>query len=158
MKASLNTVLGTAFADELGVTLMHEHFAANFAGWEFDPKRQPFDVEIIAQSCAELMKAPMAHGMKTLVEATPIDAGRQPLIQKRVAEITGLNIICCTGFHTETQGASGYLKLRKLFGFDILTQMYETYIQEITEGIGDTGIKAGMIKVSTGAGSISDYE
>ena len=33
-----------------------------------------------------------------------------------------------------------------------------TYIKELTEGIGDTGIKAGVIKVATGAPEISDYE
>jgi phosphotriesterase-related protein len=157
-KGSVNTVLGPVSAGDLGLTLMHEHLAAHFAGWEFDPKGRPFDVETIAQSCAELLKAPMAHGVKTMIEATPMDAGRQPLVQKRVAELTGLNIVCCTGYHTEAQGASGYLKLRQLFGFDILTEIYEAYVQEITVGIRDTGIKAGMLKVSTGRGTISDYE
>jgi phosphotriesterase-related protein len=157
-KGKTNTVLGSIPAGDLGITLMHEHCTAHFAGWEFDPKRRPFDVETIAQYSAELFRAPMAHGLKTVVDATPMDAGRQPLVQKRVAELTGLNVICCTGYHTEAQGASGYLKLRQLFGFDVLTEIYEAYMQEITVGIPNTGIKAGMIKVSTGAGTISDYE
>jgi phosphotriesterase-related protein len=157
-KGTANTVLGPVAADDLGLTLMHEHLAAHFAGWEYDPKGRPFDVETIAQSCAEKLKGPMAHGMKTMVEASPMDTGRQPLVMKRVAELTGLNIICSTGYHTEAQGASGYLKLRQLFGFDVLTEMYEAYMEEIMVGIGNTGVKAGMIKVSTGPGTISDYE
>jgi phosphotriesterase-related protein len=156
---SVNTAIGPISAGDLGLTLMHEHFGAHFAGWEFDSKGRPFDVEAIAQHCAEKLKGAMAaHGLKTIVDAAPMDAGRFPKVSKRVAELTGLNVICCTGLHTELQGASGYLKLRKIFGFDTLNEVYETYVKDITEEIGNTGIKAGMIKTSTGRGAISEYE
>jgi phosphotriesterase-related protein len=36
--------------------------------------------------------------------------------------------------------------------------MAELFVRELTEGIGDTGIKAGIIKVATGEGRITDYE
>jgi phosphotriesterase-related protein len=157
-KGSANTVLGPVPVDDLGLTLMHEHLAAHFPGWEYDAKGRPFDVETIAQHCAELLKAPMAHGMRTLVDAGPADAGRHPLLQKRVAELTGLNIICSTGLHTEIQGSSGYLKFRTMMGFDTTTELYETYVKDITEGIGNTGVKAGIVKVCTGLGTITEYE
>lgn len=34
----------------------------------------------------------------------------------------------------------------------------ELFTNEIEEGIGDTGVKAGVIKVATGFGTITDYE
>jgi phosphotriesterase-related protein len=34
----------------------------------------------------------------------------------------------------------------------------ELYVKEITEGVGDTGIKAGVIKIATGLESPSEYE
>ena len=37
-------------------------------------------------------------------------------------------------------------------------ELYELFAKEITEGIRDTGIKAGVIKVGTGKGAITDYE
>ena len=36
--------------------------------------------------------------------------------------------------------------------------MAELFIRELTDGIGSTGIKAGIIKVATGPGQMSDYE
>ncbi|MFH0730390.1 MAG: phosphotriesterase-related protein [Pseudomonadota bacterium] len=157
-KGKVNTVTGSISANELGTTLMHEHFAAHFAGWEFDAKGRTFDTEVIAQHCAEKLKGAMAHGLKSIIDASPMDAGRFPMVDKRVAELTGLNVILCTGLHTEAQGASGYLKLRKLFGFNMLEEVYETYVEDITNGIRNTGIKAGLIKVSTGPKVISEYE
>ena len=38
-KMSINTVLGTCQARDLGFTLIHEHLAAGMPGWEFDNAR-----------------------------------------------------------------------------------------------------------------------
>ena len=39
-----------------------------------------------------------------------------------------------------------------------MEELVEIYIQEIEQGIGDTGIKAGAVKIATGDGKVSDYE
>ncbi len=36
--------------------------------------------------------------------------------------------------------------------------MAELFIHELTVGVGDTGIKAGIIKIATGFGQITEYE
>jgi len=74
-----------------------------------------------------------------------------------VAQATGVNIICATGRYKEEQGATPYFKFRAQFG-DVITEMSETFVQELTAGIGGSGIKAGIIKVATGAHRISPYE
>ncbi len=157
-KANVNTVLGPVLADDLGMTLMHEHIATHFPGWEYDAKGRTFDIEAIARYCAELLRDPIAYGLKTMIDAGPTDAGRLPLVQKRVAELTGLNIICATGLSTELQGASNYLRFRTKMGFDTTTELYETYLQDVTEGIGNTGVRAGVLKLCTGLGKITEYE
>jgi len=50
-----------------------------------------------------------------------------------------------------------YWKFRSSLG-DVSGEIYELFSKEITEGIRDTGIKAGAIKVGTGKGEITDYE
>jgi phosphotriesterase-related protein len=41
---------------------------------------------------------------------------------------------------------------------DVVSEMAELFVKEITVGIRDTGIKAGVIKVASGKDLISDYE
>ena len=36
--------------------------------------------------------------------------------------------------------------------------MTDVFVREITDGIGDTGVRAGVIKVATGAGRVTPYE
>jgi len=42
--------------------------------------------------------------------------------------------------------------------FDTTTEIYESFMKEITQVIGKTGVKGGIIKVATGYGCISPYE
>jgi phosphotriesterase-related protein len=78
-------------------------------------------------------------------------------LDRIVSERSGINIICATGLYTEAMGKAAHFKLRRQV-FDIATEIYETFMKEITQGIGDTGVKAGVIKVATGHGEISAYE
>ena len=83
--------------------------------------------------------------------------GRNPEFYKKLAKKTGINIICSTGLYTEHEGSPAYWKTRVMWGADISKMIAELFIKEITEGIGKTGIKAGVIKVGTGA-EMTPYE
>ena len=155
--ANVNTVLGLISADELGLTLIHEHLALGYPGWECDALAPPYDREAATTTCVNALKGAKAYGMRTLVDATANDFGRDLELQKAVSERLSINIICATGMYTEKQGKTGYLKFRSQV-YDITTEVYETFMKEITQGIGDTGVKAGVIKVATGHGQISHYE
>src|SRR5207249_1779369 len=41
---------------------------------------------------------------------------------------------------------------------DVTQEMFELFVSEIVDGIGRSGVKAGLIKVATGPGRISPYE
>ena len=155
--AEVNTVLGPVRADELGQTLIHEHLVVAYPGWDCDALAPPYDREAAAAACVEALKEAKGYGMRTLVDATPNDLGRDVGLQKIVADRLGMNIICATGMYREGRGKAGYLKFRSQM-FDTTTEVYETFAEEITTGIGDTGVKAGVIKVATGRGQISRYE
>lgn len=155
--AKINTVLGPVPADELGVTLIHEHLVFSYLGWECDALAPPYDREAAAKACVERLSEAKGYGLKTLVDATGTDMGRDAELQKIVSDKVGINIIAATGFYTDKLGKSGYFKARSQV-YDIVAELYETMVKEITKGIGDTGIKAGVIKVSTGHARITSYE
>lgn len=61
----------------------------------------------------------------------------------------------------EAEGASAYFKARAGFSGDreaTVREMYGTFVKDITEGIGDTGVRAGVIKVGTSRNVIAPYE
>jgi phosphotriesterase-related protein len=153
----INTVLGPVSPDELGVTLIHEHLVFSYLGWECDALAPAYDREAAATVCVEALREAKSQGLRTLVDATGTDMGRDVELQKIVSERLGINIICATGFYTEKYGKAGYFKFRSM-NYDIVAELCETLVKEITQGIGNTGIKAGVIKVATGHARISSYE
>jgi phosphotriesterase-related protein len=157
----INSVLGPISPDKMGTTLVHEHFAFAFPGWYADETVAPYDYKAVLKTDLAVIKAAQKYGIKTIIDATANDVGgRNPILYKELARKTGMNIICSTGLYTEQGGTPAYFKKRQVwYGTDISKMMSELFIKEITEGIGKTGVKAGVIKCGTsGGGPISPYE
>ncbi|MCP4120510.1 MAG: phosphotriesterase-related protein [Bacteroidetes bacterium] len=154
---AINTVTGPISPDDLGVTLMHEHICFGYPGWDGDESIAPFNRELIVDNGVELLNPLKEFGVKSYVDATTIDNGRFPEIYQEISEKTGINIICSTGYYTEGEGAPAYWNFRKMLG-DVVSEITELFIKEINVGIGNTGIKAGVIKIGSSAGEITDYE
>jgi phosphotriesterase-related protein len=74
-----------------------------------------------------------------------------------VSQKTGFQIICATGLYKQAEGGHPYWHVRSAFGSQV-DAMADIFIKEITEGVADTGVRAGIIKVATGKGAITDYE
>lgn len=153
----VNTVLGPVSAEELGRTLVHEHFLFGYPGWSGDVTLGPFDREGCLKAGLEMVEKVRAHGVNTIVDATPNETGRNPEILREIAEKTGMNIICSSGFYSEAEGASAYFKLRSQLG-DGVAQIQEMFKKEVTEGIGETGIKPSVFKLASSKGTITAYE
>ena len=154
----INSVRGLISADKLGTTLMHEHFTFAYPGWFADATMAPDNYKAALKTNLGVIKAAKAVGIKTIIDATPNDVGgRNPKLYKALAKKTGINIICSTGLYTEHEGSPAYWKTRVIWGADISKLISELFIREITEGIGTTGVKAGVIKVGSGP-TMSSYE
>jgi phosphotriesterase-related protein len=152
-----NTVLGLIEPGQMGITLMHEHMTLAFAGWENDSLSLRFSLSEMADVCSQSLGRVKEYGVRTVVDATPAELSRNVELDKIVSERTGLNIICATGTYTEVWGMPAYFRFRGEL-MDIVTELYESFMQELTVGIGKTGVRAGVIKVATGKDSISSYE
>ena len=158
------TVLGEIAPEDLGVTLMHEHLVYDFTCWLERPqeasnkklidepiclensgrlRREPFfsrenlfmfDEELVAKELMEFRKA----GGNTIIEPTPIGIGRDPLVERSVALKTGVNVIASTGYYVDaTHPPSVKEKSTDELAMDM--------VRDLTIGIGETGIRAGII-------------
>jgi phosphotriesterase-related protein len=77
-------------------------------------------------------------GGKSLVDMTTPEIGRDPMALRGIAIATGLNIICGTGWYLEDSYPDQVKK-------DNVDELSEIMIRELTEGIEETGIRAGVI-------------
>lgn len=152
----VNTVLGPVPAKEIGKTLMHEHFYFGYPGFNGNTLHERDPDELIALGVEVANKA-KAQGVQTIVDATPSDCGRNPELLKEVSKQSGVHIVCSTGYYYEGEGAPAYFKFKKAIG-SAEEELYELFMHEITNGIGQTGIKPGVIKLASGKDAISDYE
>jgi phosphotriesterase-related protein len=153
----INSALGPLSPDKLGKTLVHEHFIAAYAGWYTDDSVAPYNREAVLQQCLKVCGAAKAAGIETVIDATPNEMCRDPVLYRELSRQTGINIIFATGLYTEENGAPAYWKTRTILGVDLSKMIAELFIKEITEGVGTTGIKPGVIKVATGP-EMTDYE
>jgi phosphotriesterase-related protein len=155
--ATVNTVTGPISVDDLGVTLMHEHLLIGYPGWEADTLQPGPSRDEILSICVDKIQAMQAQGVASMLDPCPNDLGRDVLLAAEVASRTGFNIICATGLYKEDEGGSPYWHFTRSLGRGVET-MSRLFIHELTAGIGDTGIRAGIIKVATGEGQITPYE
>ncbi|MFC1903591.1 phosphotriesterase [Chloroflexota bacterium] len=172
------TVLGLIDPEDLGVTLPHEHLfidhiSANFnepsAASEKGLARKPVSMEILSwlqyhtmenidnmrlldeqEAIDEAMFFKIAGG-GTIVDVSNIGAGRDPRALARVSRATGLNVIAGTGYYI---GGSFPPDMSEKTEQEIA----EEIVREITEGIDDTGIKAGIIGEVGCSWSLMDNE
>lgn len=155
-KNIVNTVLGPIRADQLGKTLMHEHFFFGYPGYHGNSLYVNDRSELLERGL-QIARQMKAHGVQTVVDATPNECGRDPELLKEVSERAELNIICSTGYYYEGEGAPAYFKFKQGIG-QAEDEIYEMFMGEITNGIGNTGIKPGVIKLASSKNEITPYE
>lgn len=148
----VQTVTGQIPVETLGRTLMHEHLFIAYPGAAFDPLATFDRPKFIEEAVQRLSQLRTEFGVNTFVDPCPIELGRDVSMMKEISEESGMHIVCTTGFFYEEQGLPTYWRARSV------DEIADLYIREIVHGIGQTGVRAGAIKVATGAPSISPQE
>lgn len=141
----LVTVTGPVTHDQLGRVLVHEHVKISYHGESLDP-RYGRDREADIGLAVERMHQLREHGVRTFVDPCPIELGRDPELLAEISERSGMQIVCATGFYFEAHTAGIPYYWRQRWPEEIA----EFYLHEIEHGIGETGIRPGVIKVATG--------
>ncbi|HEX5969222.1 MAG TPA: phosphotriesterase [Intrasporangium sp.] len=140
----VNTVLGPISTEELGFVAVHEHIGYGMPGCELDSRWWKTPQDRYAETVPKL-RAFHEYGGGTFVDATGICNGRDVDYYKSLSAKTGVHIVACTGF----VGGDTALPFFARASVDYLTQQF---VHEITVGIGDTGSRAGVIKVGVSRG------
>ncbi len=148
----VQTTTGTADPTQLGRTLIHEHIMVGYPGWELDAKAPKFKRAEGLVRAVDQMHELQSFGVRTFVDPCPMDMGRDVEFLAEVSQRSGMNIVCTTGAYFEAEGNT------YTFRHLSVEQITEIYVSEIEEGIRETGIKAGAIKIATGAPTVSPYE
>ena len=86
-------------------------------------------------------------------ECTPIGTGRYVDVMVEVARRSNVRIVAATGFFHESWAPMH--PIARALDLDALTDLL---VREITEGMGSTTVRAGLIKCATGSGRISPLE
>ncbi|MEW9677459.1 phosphotriesterase-related protein [Lentibacillus sp. L22] len=153
----IETVTGKVPVADMGKTLIHEHFQFGYPGYSGDITLGPYNREDAVRAGIEAAKTVMKYGVKTVVDPTPNECGRDPEVLKDISEATGLQIVCATGYYYEGEGGTTYFKFRKSLG-TAEKDIYNMFMEEINHGIAGTGIRPGIIKLASSKDEITSYE
>ncbi|SEI59775.1 phosphotriesterase-related protein [Dyadobacter koreensis] len=146
----INTVLGAVNPARLGKTLIHEHVLVDFIGADkINPDR--WEHEKVIRRVLPFLKEIKAKGIQSIVECTPAYLGRDVLLLQKLSRLSGLNILTNTGYY----GASDNKYLPKQAFTETAEQLAERWINEFYQGIDNTEVKPGFIKISVNPGSLS---
>jgi phosphotriesterase-related protein len=144
----INTVRGPIPASHLGSTLMHEHVFV--LSPEIEKTSAEWDEASAQDTAVQRLQELKDSGIDTIVDLTVIGLGRFiPRIVEVAARVPDLNIVVATGVYTYNE-VPMYFHFRGpgtiLGGPEPMTELF---VREIRDGIGDTGVRAGILKCAT---------
>ena len=139
MSCYVNTVNGKIKVEELGPTLMHEHLAELNSSMAFCYSDW-FDADIFIEKIKPVFARAKELGLKTYLDITCVNMGRNIRFIKRVADECDINIIASTGLYFYEDS----WQIDKPY-----QEIAEYFIRDIEEGCEGTDICAGIVKCAT---------
>ncbi|WP_030326291.1 phosphotriesterase family protein [Streptomyces sp. NRRL B-3229] len=134
--SAVRTVEGDVPGGSLGVCDAHDHL---FFG---SPRLPGQELRSRSAALAELA-AFAAQGGGTVVQWTPYGLGRRAADLPELSRESGVRIVTATGLHQAVHYDDATLA-------GLRGRLAEVFVAELTEGIGTSGVRAGLIKVAGG--------
>ncbi|WP_431230808.1 phosphotriesterase family protein [Paenarthrobacter nicotinovorans] len=157
---SVNTVRGSTSANALGRTLMHEHILAVSAALANDRPEiaYPDGKEATIVYLTDLLQKVKDSGIDTIVDLTVFGHDRDIPALVELNKRVDLNIVVATGFYTDDEPAKTFAVRQMLAKmFDKPNFYGEVFTRDITQGIGTTGVRAGVIKCVTDTLGLTEH-
>ncbi|HTB70053.1 MAG TPA: hypothetical protein VK707_03650 [Solirubrobacteraceae bacterium] len=146
--AEVQTVGGAVDAEELGLTLVHEHVRfRDEAVADQWPGR--YDEQLELGAALLHVSAAKDRGVQTIVDPTAMFGGRDVRFMKRVAEQTGVRIVACTGIYS-------YDYLPHYFANRDVDVIADHFVEDIETGVQGTEIRAAFLKCAADAAGVTD--
>jgi phosphotriesterase-related protein len=158
------TVLGPVDEEQLGFTLPHEHLLFDLSVFLHEPdedwKREYADAPVTMATTGALRRDPTicrdnlilrdediaaaelarftAAGGAAIVDLTPPALGRDPAALRRLSQRAGVHIVASTGHYVAATHPPEVARQTE-------EELASWMIAEISSGIGETGVRAGVI-------------
>nr|WSW70776.1 phosphotriesterase [Streptomyces sp. NBC_00995] len=134
MVAAVRTVLGDIPAGELGVCDAHDHLFLRspvLPGQELDDPA----------AAAEQLRVFGELGGRSVVQWTPYGMGRRADVLAGLSRSTRTHVVAATGLHQAVHYPAALLDR-------VRDGLASLFVSELTDGIGSTSVRAGLIKVA----------
>lgn len=150
--ASVLTVRGPVTPAALGVMLAHEHLFSNFGE---DPAEPPlYDKGALLAAVVPYAESLKKLGCAAIVDATTAYFGREPMLLRDISIRTGIHILTNTGYY----GAANDRYVPKHAFAESADQLAARWLKEFRDGIGNTGVRPGFIKLGVDPGPLSEID
>jgi phosphotriesterase-related protein len=146
----LMTTLGPLRKDQLGLILPHEHVFVDLRTPDQPGYAQADAADVVALMAPQI-ETIKAQGVTALVECSTGGVGRRADMDLAVSQATNFPIVVPTGNYREPW-------IPAWVGEASEAELEAWMLKELTEGIEDTGVKAGWIKLSAGDDGITPLE
>jgi phosphotriesterase-related protein len=142
------TVLGPISPDQMGITQTHEHLILDAYDHYKSYDLVIDDEELVVDELKNFTR----NGGRTICDVTLDEIGRNPAALARVSKAAGIHVVMGCGWYRE-------------FGYPAVVEernsneLADILVKEIEQGVGDTGIRAGLIgEIGTGRHYIKPAE
>ena len=146
----LYTTLGKRSADQLGMILPHEHVFVDLRTPDQPGYAEADEAEVLALMVPEI-EAIKALGVTALVECSTGGVGRRADMDIAVSLATNFPIVVPTGNYREPWIPDWVRDASE-------AELGDWMLRELTDGMDETGVPAGWIKISAGDDGITPLE
>lgn len=150
MAKHLHTVNGPVDVESLGLILPHEHLFTDLRGPSV-PEYAQGDPSAVAEVVKPHLTEAASAGVTALVECSTVGVGRNVSVLRKLAEVTSMHIVAPTGVYRDAYIPAS-LRVTSL------DELADLWTKELTDGIEDTSIRAGFIKLAVSDDGLTELE
>ena len=147
---ALITTLGEYQSDQLGLILPHEHIFVELSPLESQTWHLA-KVEDVLPVMRPQLEIAREAGVTALVECTPLGVGRRADIVQQVSKAAGLPVLLPTGIYREPWVPEWVYSAS-------VEALRDWMLVELNDQIGESGVRAGWIKLSANDDGLTEVE
>jgi phosphotriesterase-related protein len=147
------TVTGEIPSSKMGVTLPHEHVLFDLAMIDsIGPHR--YNKDSVISKVLPMLEELKPFKVQTIVDGSPEFMGRDPKLLAELSKKTGINFITNTGWYAADSERHLPREIKDMSAEEIAL----IWIGEAQNGIGNTGIKPGVINIGISGAALSEND
>lgn len=136
-----------------GIVLSHEHMLTDFRGKKI-AEQNSYTLDHAFETIIPHLKQLKRQGVIAIFECTPEYIGRDVQLLKKLSDSSGIKIITNTGFYAAVDKKYLPEDIRDLS----INDLYKIWQSEWLNGINQTDIRPGFIKLGVGSGKLDSVE